>query len=354
MPDNSPEAQQVGYACAALSVIILASRLGISRWRREPFDISFFLVVLSMLVIIARIITNNYYLEFGTANDVLHNPDFPEHHDTSRMKAGSILVLFARVLLTAALWLQICLLLLFYSRITSGITWADRLTKTAWITVALTFIAVVLATFLECRPISLYWQVDPDPGYCVRAYAQLLIQGVANIVIDLLLLFIAYPLICLRKRSLSEYISLYTLFALGTFCIVITIIRVVLIFNENSSQTTRSLWASVQMFVSCFVANAPTIYGSLRVVQRKRSGQRSEQGYANGELSSRPSRPEIESWLKMDEEIALTPIKRDTHNAPPAGATTYDGYNVPTSHHYSGPAPLASYAMSGLPPKNWS
>ncbi|OTA58899.1 hypothetical protein K449DRAFT_314802, partial [Hypoxylon sp. EC38] len=179
------------------------------------------------------------------------------------------LVLFARVLLTAALWLQICLLLLFYSRITSGITWADRLTKTAWITACLTFIAVVLATFLECRPISLYWQVDPDPGHCVRAYAQLLIQCIANIVIDILLLSIAYPLICLRKRSLSEYISLYTLFALGTFCIVITIIRVVLIFNEDSSQTTRSLWASVQMFVSCFVANAPTIYGSLRVVRRK-------------------------------------------------------------------------------------
>ncbi|OTA98165.1 hypothetical protein M426DRAFT_43116, partial [Hypoxylon sp. CI-4A] len=179
------------------------------------------------------------------------------------------LVLVARVLLTSALWLQICVLLLFYSRITSGITWADRLTKTAWVAVCLTYIAIVPATFLECRPISLYWQISPDPGHCVRAYVQLLIQGVANIVIDLLLLSIAYPLICLRKRSLSEYISLYTLFALGTFCIVITVVRIVLVFDEDSSQTTRSLWASVQIFVSCFVANAPTIYGSLRVVRRK-------------------------------------------------------------------------------------
>lgn len=348
MPYDSPEAQNVGYACAALSIIILAGRLVVSRWRREPFDFSFFLVVLSMLVITARVVTNNYYLKFGTANDVLHDPDFPEHNDTSRLKAGSILVLFARVLLTAALWLQICLLLLFYSRITSGITWADRLTKTAWVTVCLTFIAVVLATFLECRPISLYWQVDPDPGHCVRAYAQLLIQCIANIVIDLLLLFIAYPLICLRKRSLSEYISLYTLFALGTFCIVITIIRVVLIFNEDSSQTARSLWASVQMFVSCFVANAPTIYGSLRVVRRKRSGQRSGQGYldTNGEPSSRPSRPEVESWLKMDEEIALrpiTPATRDTLNTPLVGGPTRDENIVATSHYFN-PAPRTSYA----------
>ncbi|OTB15192.1 hypothetical protein K445DRAFT_318038 [Daldinia sp. EC12] len=322
---DSYEAQDVGYACAVLSVVILASRALISRWRREPVDLSFLFVVLSILVIIGRIIANNFYLKFGTANDVLHDPHYSDHHDTSHLKTGSILVLLARVLLTAGLWLQICLLLLFYSRITSGINWADRLTKAAWITVILTFVAIVLATFLECRPISLYWQIDPDPGYCVRAYIQLLIQGISNILIDLLLLFIAYPLICLRRRSLSEYISLYSLFALGTFCIVITIIRLVLIFNENSSQTTRSLWASVQMFVSCFVANAPTIYGSLRVARRKRSGQRSTPGYGNGEPLSRPSRLERESWLKMDEEIALTtPIGVRYNPTPPIAAVISD------------------------------
>ncbi|KAI1641907.1 uncharacterized protein F4817DRAFT_28488 [Daldinia loculata] len=299
------EAQDVGYACAALSVAILVSRVIVSRWRREPIDLSFVFVVLSILMIIGRVIANNFYLRFGTTNEVLHDPHLSDYYDTSRLKTGSILVLLARVLFTAALWFQICLLLLFYSRITSGITWADRLTKTAWVTVVVTFVAIVLATFLECRPISLYWQINPNPGHCVRAYVQLLIQGIANIVIDLLLLFIAYPLICLRKRTLTEYISLYSLFALGTLCIAITIIRVVLVFNEDSSQTTRSLWASVQMFVSCFVANAPTIYGSLRVARRKRSGHRSTPGHSSVEPLSQPSRLEGDSWIKMDEEIAL-------------------------------------------------
>ncbi|KAI1803939.1 hypothetical protein F4811DRAFT_306424 [Daldinia bambusicola] len=303
---DSDEALDVGYACAALSVVILAGRVLISRWRREPIDLSFFFVVASILVILGRIIANNFYLRYGTANDVLNDAHFSDHHDTSHIKLGSVLVLVARVLLTVILWLQICILLLFYSRITSGIDWADRLTKTAWVAVILTFIAIILATLLECRPISLYWQTNPDPGHCVQAYIQLLIQGISNILIDLLLLFIAYPLICLRRRSLSEYISLYSLFALGTFCMVITIIRLVLVFNEDSLQTTRSVWASVQMIVSCFVANAPTIYGSLRVARRNRSGQRSEPRYTNGETASRPSRLERESWIKMDEEVALT------------------------------------------------
>ncbi|KAI1212029.1 uncharacterized protein F4807DRAFT_385799 [Annulohypoxylon truncatum] len=323
MAYESSEAEHVGYACAALSVFILAIRIVISRWRREPFDLGFFLVVLSMLVIIGRIVANNFYLQFGTANDVLHNGIVPSSDDEYRLKVGSILVLLARVLLTAGLWLQVCLLLLFYSRITSGITWANRLTKITWATLGITFVAIVLATFLECRPIELYWQVEPDPGTCVRAYVQLLLLGISNVVIDLLVLLIAYPLICLRKRSLSEYISLYTLFALGTFCIVVTIIRVVLIFNENSSQTTRSLWASVQMFVSCFVANAPTIYGSLRVARRKRSGHRSAPDYASGEPLSRPSRFERESWIKMDEELAsksTAPEVRDSLISPPPPA----------------------------------
>ncbi|KAI1472190.1 uncharacterized protein F4812DRAFT_2214 [Daldinia caldariorum] len=240
-------------------------------------------------------------------NDVLlDDAHFSDHHDTSHLKTGSVLVLVARVLLTVALWLQMCLLLLFYSRITSGIDWADRLTRTAWVAMILTSVAVIFATFLECRPISLYWQTNPDPGHCVRAYIQILIQRISNILIDLLLLFIAYPLICLKRRSLSEYISLYSLFVLGTLCMIITIVRLVLVFNEDSSQTTRSLWASVQMFVSCFVANAPTIYGSLRVARRNRSGQRSEPHYTNEETVSRPSRLGWESWIKMDEEIALT------------------------------------------------
>ncbi|KAI1778776.1 hypothetical protein F4818DRAFT_229213 [Hypoxylon cercidicola] len=335
MSYNSIEAEQVGYACAALSVFILCCRIVISRWRREPVDLSFFLVLLSMIIIVGRIVTNNFYLRYGNANDVLHDPNVPDHEDPSRLKVGSILVLLARVLLTAFLWLQIGLLLLFYSRITSGITWADRLAKLAWITTLLTFAGIVLATFLECHPIELYWQVDPDPGHCVRAYIQLLLQGIANIVIDILLLTIAYPLVCLRKRTLSEYISLYTLFALGTFCIVVTIIRVALIFNEDSSQTTRSVWASVQMFVSCFVANAPTIYGSLRVVRRKRSGQRSAPSCANGELSARPSRPGRDSWIKMDEEIALRPTIPRTLTVPPAAILC--GTNITPALH---PIPL--------------
>lgn len=50
-----------------------------------------------------------------------------------------------------------------------------------------------------------------------------------------------------------------------------------------SAQPTRSLWASVQMLVSTFVANAPTIYGDLRIIQKKKIEP----------LLRRQSRPEL-------------------------------------------------------------
>ncbi|KAI1493648.1 hypothetical protein F5X96DRAFT_152357 [Biscogniauxia mediterranea] len=330
------EAQNAGYVCAALSIFILICRLAVSRCRHETPDLSFYLVIASFVVIVARILTNYYYLRFGTASDVILSGEDLSTVDFDHVRIGSILVLVARVLITAALWLQICILLTFYSRITSGITWATFMEKATWVTAAVTFIAITLVTFLECRPISLHWQIDPDPGQCVYAYAQLLVQGISNIIIDLMLLVIAYPLVQLRKRSCAEYISLYALFALGTFCIVVTIVRVALVFGEDSSQTTRSLLASVQMLVSTFVANAPTIYGSLRVVRRKKSNQRGGlPGSSSTGGNRRPSRPDTESWSKLDEEIALVvdPHHDILRPLPPA-SIFFDDETAPAPHSH--------------------
>ncbi|KAI1077804.1 hypothetical protein F5B20DRAFT_253301 [Whalleya microplaca] len=332
--DTSSEAQTVGYACGALSLLILGSRLVITQWRREPLDLSFWLVIVSMTVIVARMVTNYFYLEFGTASEALHDPNRFDEINYDLLKTGSILVLPARILITAVLWLQICILLVFYSRITSGLGWARLMINGTWAAVVLTFVAVILATLLECRPIHLYWQTSPNPGNCIRAYAQLLIQGISNIVIDLMLLVIAWPLVRLRKRSLYQYISLYTLFALGTFCIVITVIRVALIFSKDSSQTTRSLWASVQMFVSCFVANAPTIYGSFRVVRRKRPGQHSDQ-YADDSGRKRRSRHDTQSWLRIEEEIGLAPISPNILTPLPRASVIYDEETAPAPHSHA-------------------
>ncbi|RYP49580.1 hypothetical protein DL769_011057 [Monosporascus sp. CRB-8-3] len=182
--------------------------------------------------------------------------------------------------------------------------------KVSWTWWIISLASIILATLLECRPIELYWQLKPDPGQCVKAYAQILLQGISNVVLDLMLLFIAYPLVTLRKRSWAQRISLYTLFTLGTFSMITTIIRLVLVFEQDSSQTTRSLWASVNIVVATFVANAPTLYGTLRSARRNSSQHPGISARTNGDTQRQPSRPKEEAWLRMgdDENIPLSNI----------------------------------------------
>ena len=304
--NSATQARVAGYVCVALSLFMLLGRILICRWYRKPIDLSFYLAILSIVILIARTITNHVSLTNGTANDALLQQAGSVYFDTKdehQIKVGSIASLLSRVFLTLALWFQIAILLHFYSKITSGIRYIAITIKVAWVSWITSLVAILLATFLECHPFYLYWQLDPNPGHCVKAYVQLLLQGISNVILDLMLLFIAYPLVTLKKRSWTQRVSLYTLFALGTFCIIVTIVRLALVARQGSSQTSRSLWASVQVTVSIFVANAPTVYGTLRTARRKMSSHTIP--LTQSDHDSRPSRPQNQSWIKMggDEEM---------------------------------------------------
>ncbi|KIV90213.1 hypothetical protein PV10_07542 [Exophiala mesophila] len=289
MLTSSFDARVTGYVCTAVAITILIVRIVTSRLKLGYFDVSVWVCVLAILVASSRIVVNQYVLTYGTSNDAIYgNTKYFDEEDLARLKIGSILALIARLLITTFYWLQNCLLLLFYSQlfqIRSRLTTA--LIRSCWAALALSYIAVVLSTFLECRPFRLYWQVDPAPGTCIRAYIQLVVQASTNIVLDLHLLAISFPLIIVQHRTLSERLRVWTLFVLGFFCIIITCIRLAYIYAESSYQPVRSLWASIQLLVSCFVANAPTIYGSIKLIKRRKSEQTARRG----------SRPEI--WLHL-------------------------------------------------------
>ncbi|EXJ64164.1 hypothetical protein A1O7_00500 [Cladophialophora yegresii CBS 114405] len=287
---SSEEAKVGGWVCAGLSLVILVIRMFAARLHHGSFDISTVVCVAAIVTIIARLVVNQFVLTFGTSNDALNGRSgYFNAEDLGNLKIGSVLSLIARLLITTICWLQNCLLLLFYSRIFEiRARWTTKLIRITWIAIPVTYIIVILSTFLECYPFHLYWQVDPSPGRCVKAYVQLLLQGISNIVLDLLLLAISYPLLAaVRQRSLPEQLRVGTLCCLGVFCIIITIVRIAYIYAELSYQPVRSFFASVQIGASCFVANVPTIYGCVRMIRRRKSEQ----------MMRRGSRPEI--WLQL-------------------------------------------------------
>ncbi|KAK5104442.1 hypothetical protein LTS08_002331 [Lithohypha guttulata] len=90
MLHSKGEATNANYVNAGLSLFILFARLIASRWRRRPLDLSFFLVVLSMLLMIARVVVINYYLHLGIASEAIREgPEYLNEHTLSDIEKGT-------------------------------------------------------------------------------------------------------------------------------------------------------------------------------------------------------------------------------------------------------------------------
>jgi hypothetical protein len=100
---------------------------------------------------------------------------------------------------------------------------------------------VILVTFLECRPFSLWWRLTFPPPSCTDAYAQLLLQAFSNIFLDSTVLVISLPLLDWRHRKVSQNVRVGILFFWGTICVFVTCVRVAQVLKGQSSQATRSL-----------------------------------------------------------------------------------------------------------------
>lgn len=298
---TTKQANHANYSITAICLAILLTRIAVGRYRGKPLDLAFCLLLLSILSVTARITLNCYYLQLGTVNDAIANPRYYETHDPRSVELGSKLLIGARTAVSCSLWLQISLLLLFYSQILHGIPWVKIMIRLTWVATGISFVAAVLFTFLECKPIHLYWQTNPSPGECVKAYEQLLCQCICNIVLDLMLLTISFPILLNRRRTWIQHLRVSTLFILGTFCLVVTIMRLVAVYGNGGQQAVRTLWAAIQIGVSTFVANVPTIYGDVKVLRRKKQEVRER----------RSSRPDSSFRTSLDEEATIQGIPNE-------------------------------------------
>lgn len=301
---SSSAANNANWVCTALTLTILLVRLGSIHYQLRRPDASSYIVILSILVLTARVICNSFILDYGTVS-ALDDEDNVTEAEYRRAAYGSVLTLVARVLITSFYWLQCVLLLLVYRRLLGNIRWVQLSIKICWGVIATTWLAVVMTTLLECRPLHLYWQLYPPPGSCVRAYGQLLVQCISNICIDFILMAISFPLLKAQARVFPHNLQLGAIVILGTFCIIVTCVRIYYTYQEKSAQPARSLWASVQAVVAAFVANAPSIYGALIVLRRRKVTGGTTEGAADSDESltnvddmGHPSHYEVEAHTR--------------------------------------------------------
>ncbi|KAK4173336.1 hypothetical protein QBC36DRAFT_58605 [Triangularia setosa] len=201
-------------------------------------------------------------LLFGTNNVELNDELVLSDEGLRRRAIGSGLVLISRIIYAAVLWLLKLVTLEFFDRLV-GLSGRNRYTmllRSMRIALAATFLAVVISNLVECQPFPKYWQVTPDPGpQCRQGYANLLTVSVCNALTDLLLVVFPVPIVIQSRLPMGHKSLLVALFCLHIFTVVVAIYRVPQIINEQGYQATRTTWASAEILMATFAANALTI-----------------------------------------------------------------------------------------------
>ncbi|KAK4131301.1 hypothetical protein BT67DRAFT_427864 [Trichocladium antarcticum] len=182
--------------------------------------------------------------------------------DIAHRVTGSRLVLVSRILQPTTLWLLKLVTLEFFGRLvgSSGRGRYTMLLRFTRGTLAVTFVAVVISNLAECRPFAHYWQVTPDPGpQCRQAYVHLLTATACNALTDLLLVVFPVPIVVKSRIPLARKTLLVMLFCLHLFTVVVAVYRVPEILRSGGYQATRTMWASGEVFIATFAANALTL-----------------------------------------------------------------------------------------------
>ncbi|WEW54905.1 hypothetical protein PRK78_000332 [Emydomyces testavorans] len=97
-----------------------------------------------------------------------------------------------------------------------------------------------------------------------------------NIATDLALILFPIPMLWkMTTLNFQTKLQLTLLFLVGTIVVVITITRLPLIFSNAGSQTSRTLWASIEIVCASIVANAAFYYALWKEIPRWRGRQAS-------------------------------------------------------------------------------
>lgn len=254
--DVKPSLLVCWWATLFCTVIILL-RVGGRFVRSEQLFREDKVAALALVPLYLRMGAVHVVLMYGTNNAQLagaHLTD-EELHDKS---IASGLVLLSRILYAATLWTLKNTILEFFRRL--NVTWERSYEITLNVircTLVATFVAVIISDLAECHPFSHYWQVLPDPGgQCRQGYAQLLTMAACNVFTDLLLVVFPIPVIVRSGLNFKRKVQLILLFSLSLAPVTVTLYRVPHIIQDHGSQSSRSLYASVELLFATAAANA--------------------------------------------------------------------------------------------------
>ncbi|KAK2029930.1 hypothetical protein LX32DRAFT_662839 [Colletotrichum zoysiae] len=224
----------------------------------------------------------------------------------------------------AIVWTLKLNMLFFYRRLVKG-QWVEKFILPVMGLVGATAAAIILIIALTCRPITLMWQIRPDPGENCHPQNKIWFVSILamNVATDLCIIAIPTPVISLVRASVWRKIGIYFLFSLGVFIMAAAILRVVLTFYPTGGLGPAAMWSVREDFVAIFAGQAPMVVPLFkkrfwkRLTYRltpKSSGQRSEGHELNNEPESNNIKQPKDPYSLT--QLGFTHISNATRNSP--------------------------------------
>ncbi|CAL5866747.1 uncharacterized protein PFLUO_LOCUS957 [Penicillium psychrofluorescens] len=271
----------MSWWATAFSLAIIVVRLCGRYIRIERLFPEDKVMMASVIPLVIRMVLVHFVLIYGTNNTTTAGLSAADIHSR---QLGSKLVLAARIFYAIFIWTAKLTVCEFLKRVT-GLVWRRSVViflRLIHFFLALTLVAVVFATLIECNPFDHYWQVVPDPGPACRAgYANLITMGTCDVITDLLLIAFPVPIVLMAHMPLKRKISLVLLFCLSLILIGITGYRVPSVIQHHGSQQYRSLIASLEILGATAVSNCLVIGSFVRDRGIKKAKYKPHQGSAS-------------------------------------------------------------------------
>ncbi|KAF3049615.1 hypothetical protein E8E11_010277 [Didymella keratinophila] len=116
---------------------------------------------------------------------------------------------------------------------------------------------------LQCIPLKKLWQPEIE-GTCISLFELYMGNAIPNVLTDMAILVLPLTQVWRLQVRLWQRIVLIGMFLLGSFVVFISIYRLVLLLQINSTNTSRTLepaltWSHVEMCTAVISACLPTL-----------------------------------------------------------------------------------------------
>ncbi|KAF2745692.1 hypothetical protein M011DRAFT_131934 [Sporormia fimetaria CBS 119925] len=141
--------------------------------------------------------------------------------------------------------------------------------------VVVTFLFGVFASFLNCRPLSSFWNPQLERNCTMDVLTIFRYYSIPNLVSDAILIIIPLPIICKLRVSATTKVGLYFTFMVMAFGMVAAILRFVsflqveLFTDITYHGITTTSWTIIEPGVYLVAATMPTLRPLIRRISRR-------------------------------------------------------------------------------------